>query len=614
MSRSFNYDFAGWVTKHDTRCTDGVTIKHDAFKDNDGQKVPLVWNHDYKTPNNVLGHVTLKHRAEGVYGYGFFNDTVDAQNAKELVKHGDISSMSIGARKIKRQGSNVIHGLIYEVSLVMAGANPGATIESVITHSEEGDVESGIIYTGTLIHSSDDILYDDESVDEKTEVKPPVVEEVKAETTKTEETINHAKGENEDMATEKTVGEILESLSDEQAAAVQVLLETIVDEYENDEEGDDEVKQNAFSNNEVEMVNDTLRHSAVDALNFAMKNGASSLKQVMEADEVLQHGINSIEMLFPEAAYSTNGNEPIIYKDPNTAYKEILNSVSKSPFSRVRTLVADLTEIEARAKGYITGNLKKEEFFSLIKRSTTPTTVYKKQKIDRDDLVDITDFSVVAFMNREMRMMLEEEIARAVLVGDGRDVSAEDKINEMNLRPIISDHEFFTIHKAYTSAATFTEDFITAMADYRGSGAPTMFIDPVLLASIRLLKATDGRYLFGDIPSVDAIASKFGVSKIVPTTFMSGKGALAVNLRDYTLGSTNGGQITNFDDFDIDFNQYKYLIETRLSGALTMPKSAIHMVATTAGTGADDEAAGMVWGTRSTTTTTAATTSTTTEP
>ena len=613
MSRSVNYDFAGWVTKHDTRCTDGVTIKHDAFKDNDGQKVPLVWNHDYKTPNNVLGHVTLKHRAEGVYGYGFFNDTVDAQNAKELVKHGDISSMSIGARKIKRQGSNVIHGLIYEVSLVMAGANPGATIESVITHSEEGDVESGIIYTGTLIHSSDDILYDDESVDEKTEVNPPVVEEVKAETTKTEETINHAKGENEDMATEKTVGEILESLSDEQAAAVQVLLETIVDEYENDEEGDDEVKQNAFSNNEVEMVNDTLRHSAVDALNFAMKNGASSLKQVMEADEVLKHGINSIEMLFPEAAYSTNGNEPIIYKDPNTAYKEILNSVSKSPFSRVRTLVADLTEIEARAKGYITGNLKKEEFFSLIKRSTTPTTVYKKQKIDRDDLVDITDFNVVAFMNREMRMMLEEEIARAVLVGDGRDVSAEDKINEMNLRPIISDHEFFTIHKAYTSAATFTEDFITAMADYRGSGAPTMFIDPVLLASIRLLKATDGRYLFGDIPSVDAIASKFGVSKIVPTTFMSGKGALAVNLRDYTLGSTNGGQITNFDDFDIDFNQYKYLIETRLSGALTMPKSAIHMVATTAGTGADDEAAGMVWGTRSTTTTTAATTSTTTE-
>lgn len=617
MSKNVNYDFAGWVTKHDTRCTDGVTIKHDAFKDNDGQKVPLVWNHDYNTPNNVLGHVSLKHRAEGVYGYGFFNDTVDAQNAKELVRHGDISSMSIGARKIKRQGSNVIHGLIYEVSLVMAGANPGATIESFVTHSDEGDVESGIIYTGTLIHSSDDVLFDD-SPDAEPEKEEAVSEEdipkSEEDIPKSEEILNHAKGENTEMAEEKTVGDILETLTEEQAAAVQVLLETVVDEYENDEdeEGDEEVKQNVFSKNEVEMVNDTLRHSAVDALEFAMKNGASSLKQVMEADEVLQHGINSIEMLFPEAAYSTNGNEPIIYKDPNTAYKEILNSVSKSPFSRVRTLVADLTEAEARAKGYITGNLKKEEFFSLIKRSTTPTTVYKKQKIDRDDLVDITDFNVVAFMNREMRMMLEEEIARAVLVGDGRDVSAEDKINEMNLRPIISDHEFFTIHKAYTSAATFTEDFITAMADYRGSGAPTMFIDPVLLASIRLLKATDGRYLFGDIPSVDAIASKFGVSKIVPTTFMSGKGALAVNLRDYTLGSTNGGQITNFDDFDIDFNQYKYLIETRLSGALTMPKSAIHMVVTTAGTGADDEAAGMVWGTRTTTTTTAAPTSTTT--
>ena len=600
MSRKPNYDFAGWVTKNDIRCSDGVTLKRDAFKDNHGKKVPLVWNHDYNSPTNVLGYVTLENHDIGVYGYGYFNDTIEAKNTKELVKHGDISSMSIGARKIKRNGSDVIHGVIYEVSLVLAGANPGAMIETVVQHSEEGDSEFGIIYPGTLIHSFDDILPNEEPEPEP-ETKPETISEPETEP----ENIKHAEGESK-MDKDKTVGDVLDTLTEEQAAAVQILLETVVEEYEDEEEGDDGVKQNVFNGNEADQRADVLRHGASEALSFAMKNGASSLKQVMEADENLQHGINSIEMLFPEAAFSTNGSEPILYKDPNTAYKEILNGMSKSPFSRVRTLVADLTEAEARAKGYITGSLKKEEFFSLIKRSTTPTTIYKKQKIDRDDLVDITDFNVVAFMNREMRMMLEEEVARAALVGDGRDVSAEDKVNEMNLRPIISDHEFFTIHKTYTNTASFVEDFIKAMAEYRGSGAPTLFIDPVLLASIRLLKATDGHYLFGDIPSVDALASRLGVSKIVPTTFMSGKGALAVNLRDYTLGSTNGGQITNFDDFDIDFNQYKYLIETRLSGALTMPKSAIHMH-TSAGASANDADAGMVWGERSTTTTTTTT-------
>ena len=595
MPKKLEYDFAGWVTKNDIRCADGVTIKHDAFKDNHGKNVPLVWNHNYSEPTNVLGFVTLENKDLGVYGYGHFNDSIEAQNTKELIRHGDISSMSIGARKIKRSGTDVVHGVIYEVSLVLSGANPGAMIETVVNHSAEGDNESGIIYTGTLIHSADDIPK--EAVEPEPEPKPEPEPEPEP------ELIKHAKGEIK-MA-EKTVGDVLDGLTEEQAAAVQILLETVVEEYENendDNEGDEGMKQNVFYGNEAAMQSDVLKHGASEALSFAMKNGASSLKQVMESDENLQHGINSIEMLFPEAAYSTNGNEPVVYKDPNTAYKEILNGISKSPFSRVRTLVADLTEAEARAKGYITGSLKKEEFFSLIKRSTTPTTVYKKQKIDRDDLVDITDFNVVAFMNREMRMMLEEEVARAALVGDGRDVSAEDKINEMNLRPIISDHEFFTIHKTYTNSASFVEDFIKAMAEYRGSGAPTMFIDPVLLAAIRLLKATDGRYLFGDIPSVDALASRLGVSKIVPTTFMSDKGALAVNLRDYTLGSTNGGQITNFDDFDIDFNQYKYLIETRLSGALTMPKSAIHMH-TTKGSAANDLAGGVVWGDRTTTTT-----------
>jgi hypothetical protein len=314
--------------------------------------------------------------------------------------------------------------------------------------------------------------------------------------------------------------------------------------------------------------------------------------------------------LFPDAYNSTNGNVPIIYKDPNTQYQAILDGINKTPFSRVKTLVADLTEEEARAKGYIKGNLKKEEFFSLIKRVTTPTTVYKKQKLDRDDIIDITDFDVVAFMNVEMQMMLKEEIARAVLVGDGRDFSSEEKINEQNIRPIISDNEFFTIHKTFANAGAFIEAVIKAMAEYRGSGLPSAYIDPTLLADIKLLKGTDGRYLFGDIPSNAAIATRLGLKEIVPTTFMTGNGAIIVNLSDYSLGATKGGQVTTFDQFDIDYNQHKYLIETRLSGALTMPKSAIHLKQGSAGTGASDEDGGLTYGQRqadkTTTTTTTA--------
>lgn len=603
------YDFAGWVTKNDIRCSDGVTIKHDAFRDNDGQKVPLVWNHDYNSPNNVLGHVLLENQATGVYGYGFFNDTEEAINANKLVKHGDISSMSIGARKLKRSGNNVIHGSIYEVSLVLSGANPGAMIESVMKHSEDGsEEEKGIVYTGNLIHSSDDVIDHDkkgddglqETAEQKAEREAKEAKEAKEK----EEMLKHSAGE-------KTIGDIVDTMNDEQKEAVYALLGMIADGDETDGEdnkdnkGADDLKQNVFSKGTKE--NDTLRHSVNEALKFAMDNKSSSLKDTMAnykgagaagEELTLTHGINSIEMLFPEAAQSTNGNIPILYKDPNTAYKTILNTVTKSPFSKVRTLVADLTEAEARAKGYVKGNMKKEEFFSLIKRATGPTTVYKKQKLDRDDIIDITDFDVVAFMNVEMRMMLEEEVARALLVGDGRDIDDEAKINEQNIRPIISDNEFFTIHKAYASAAVFVDAVILAMSEYRGSGQPDMYIDPNLLAAVKLLKGTDGRYLFGDIPSTAAIAVRLGLGNIIPTSFMVGLGALIVNLRDYTLGAAKGGQITNFDDFDIDFNQYKYLIETRLSGSLTMPKSAIHFAPTTPGNGANDTVAGMTYGLR----------------
>lgn len=586
-----DYDFAGWVTKNDIQCSDGVTIKHDAFKGNDGQKVPLVWNHNYDSPNNVLGYIILHNKEQGVYGYGYFNDTQEAQSAKEMIRHGDISSMSIGARKIKRDGTNVVHGHIYEVSLVLSGANPGAMIDTVVKHSDDGeDEERGVVYTGTLIHSSDDILDDEEGGE-------PEVKDQKE--------IKHSD--------DKTLGDVFDTMTDEQKDAVYALLgmvagdedgeeeeEEKVEHKNDDEKGDDEhMKQNVFSKGQDGKEVETLKHSYAAALKLAQTTKASSLKDILveQAGDTLTHGINSIEMLFPEAK-ATNGNVPILYRDTNTASARILDGVSKSPFSRVKTVIADLTEDEARAKGYIKGNMKKEEFFSLIKRQTSPQTVYKKQKLDRDDVIDITDFDVVAFMNVEMQAMLKEEIARAILVGDGRDFSDEDKINEQNIRPIIGDHEFFTIYKAFADVTAFIEVVIKTMAEYKGSGNPDMFIDPTLLADIKLLKGNDGHFLFGDIPSNAAIANRLGLNEIIPSTFMTGKGALIVNLRDYTLGATKGGQITNFNDFDIDFNQYKYLIETRLSGALTMPKSAIHLQKTTAGTGANNQDGGMTYGQR----------------
>ncbi len=605
------YDFAGWVTKNDILCADGVVIKHDAFRENHGQQVPLVWNHDYNTPENVLGHIILENQPNGVYGYGYFNDSEQGISAREAVKHGDISGLSIGARKIKKDGNNVIHGLIYEVSLVMATANPGAMIEEVITHSDTGESEA-IIWTGTLIHSADDILEPEEEElddDEKDDIE--------------DEELEHADKGDEDESDDETIEDVINTMSDKQKDAVYALLGVVGsakaepedddDKGQNDDKNknddkkgdDDTMKQNVFSKGTQNQNDTIIKHSAFEALKVAKANKVSSLRDVLAQlevkntdGEVLTHGINSIEMLFPEAAHSTNGNTPILYKDPNTAYAQILDGVTKSPFSKVRTLIADLTEEEARAKGYIKGDMKKEEYFSLVKRETSPTTVYKKQKLDRDDILDIQDFDVVAFMNVEMQVMLKEEVARAILVGDGRDFSAEDKINELNIRPIISDNEFFTIHKSYADAGAFIETVIKAMGEYRGSGLPTMYIDPVELADVKLLKAEDGRFLFGDIPSNDAIATRLGLKEIVPTTFMTGNGALIVNLRDYTLGATKGGQITNFDDFDIDFNQYKYLIETRLSGALTMPKSAISLQKTTAITGKNDADGGLTYGKR----------------
>lgn len=551
------YDFAGWVTKNDIRCSDGVTIKQDAFKDNDKTKVPLVWNHNYDTPTNILGHVVLHSLDKGVYGYGHFNDSEEAQHAKKMVEHGDISSMSIGARKIKKRAQDVIHGLIYEVSLVLSGANPGATIEMDLTHTDSDD-NTATIYTGNLIHSEGDVVMLEDDKD----------------------TNGDNKEEKGDKMENKTIGEILDSLNEEQLEAVTALLGGAIEDMAstNEElkqssqtEGDDLIMMKNVFENSTEQ--DTLTHGDIqDIFKDAQKYGSLQ-------ESILQHGITGIETLFPEAKQTTAA--PMFYRDENTSYELIVAGTTKTPFSRIKTMFADLTEDEARAKGYIKGNEKLEQVFGLMSRETTPQTIYKKQKLDRDDIIDITDFDVVSWMNTEMRFMLKEELARAILVGDGREVSSPDKIKSDKIRPIISDDDFYTLKREYTDPKNLIEVVIKAFADYKGSGSPSLFMDPALVADLRLLKADDGRFLFGDIPSKEAIATRLGVKEIVESTFMAGQGALMVNLRDYNVGSTKGGEVTTFEDFDIDYNQHKYLIETRLSGALVMPHSAVHFKDTT---------------------------------
>lgn len=542
------YDFAGWVTKNDTRCSDGVVIKHGAFKDNDQKTVPLVWNHNHSEPTNVLGHVMLHNDEKGVYGYGYFNETDEAKHAKELIKHGDISAMSIGANRIKKQGQNVIHGMIYEVSLVLRGANPGALIETVMAHSDDSvETDKAIIYTGNLIHSADDILEQQE------------------------EDVQH-------MA-EKTIGDILATLDEEQMSAVEALIANVIEDEDisqNDEDGDDYMKHNVF-NGPVNEDEGVLTHSDIQAV-FDDAKKMGSLKEAM-----LEHSITNIEYLFPDAQVVSGA--PFIYKDQRTSTELIMNAIHKSPFSRVKTIIADLTAETARARGYIKGNEKLEQVFSLLTRSTDPQTIYKKQKLDRDDLIDITEYSVVNFINMEMKMMLIEELGRAIMVGDGRAVNSPDKIKPANIRPIITDDNLYCIKKTVKTVGgvndvTIVESVIKAMGEFEGTGRPTMYCHPSMVADLRLLRDDNGRFLFGDIPSADAIATRLGVAGIVETTFFGSDEFLLVNLADYTLGATKGGEVTTFNDFDIDYNQEKYLIETRVSGALTIPKSAIYFKVT----------------------------------
>lgn len=564
-----NYDFAGYVTKNDVLCSDGVVIKQNAFANAHGRRVPLVWNHNYSTPDNVLGFVELEQRKDGTYGFGHFNETENAKDAKLMLQHGDITSMSIGAKKIKRSGSNVIHGDIYEVSLVLAGANPGAHIDTVMTHGEDG-TEEGYIYTQHLIHSA--------------EVEDEVLENLEH---KISEEDTEMPGKNVELTEE----EILNSFTDEQLE----YLASIIDEEEGDEEDYEEgseMKQNIFEGR-AEANTNVLTHSEQAAiLQGAITGKEGSFRDYLinnVSHDVLTHaydestqvggkdfGITNIEFLFPEV-HELN-RAPKFMLDPNTAYKEIINGVSKSPFSKVRTRYfdIDIEDEKQRARGYVKGTRKIEEVIRILRRETHPTTIYKKQKLDRDDIIEITDFNVVAGLQTEMRMMLEIEIARAILIGDGRAEGAEGKIDEEKIRPILTDDPIYSIKKQYTDASDFAETALRALADYEGTGSPTLFIDQELLVDVKLQKGTDGRYLNGHIMTNQELEMMVGASKIVSTSFLKGKGlAILVNLSDYVVGSTKGGQLTSFNDFDIDFNRYKYLIETRLSGALAAPKSAI---------------------------------------
>ena len=562
------YDFSGWATKNDLRCSDGRIIRRDAFKDNDGQTVPLVWNHQHNDPLNVLGHALLENRKEGVYAYCTFNDTPAGKNAKMLVEHGDVSALSIYANRLKQNQGNVTHGVIREVSLVLAGANPGAFIDSILRHGESSDDEA-VIYTG---------------------------EELSLE--------HGEKEDNMENGNEKTIQDVVDSMTEEQRNVMYALIGQALEDVkhsddaeehedlnENKKEGEDEeMKHNVFENQNENKVKDTLTHAEEAAILADAKRYGSLKESVLQHKE--QFGIENIDMLFPD--YKNMNVPPEFIKRDTGWVAQVMNGVSHTPFSRIKSMFADITEDEARAKGYIKGKLKKEEVFSLLKRTTDPQTIYKKQKLHRDDVIDITSFDVVAWIKAEMRMMLDEEIARAILVGDGRLTSDDDHIQENHIRPIYKEESLFVVNSVLTKQAdenarakAFIRAAIKARKDYQGSGQPTLFCSEDLLTDMLLLEDNNGRVIY---ESEAKLATALRVKNIVTVPVMeglhrmnNGEGinaecnllGIIVNLRDYNVGADKGGAINMFEDFDIDYNAQKYLIETRCSGALVKPYSAI---------------------------------------
>ena len=596
MERAFQpeaCDFSGWATRNDLKCSDGRVIRRDAFKHDDGIKVPLVWNHQHNDPRNVLGHAWLENRPEGVYTYGFFNDSESGEIGKILVKHGDICALSIYANQLQQRGCDVLHGEIREVSLVHAGANPGAFIDSMLKHGEDSDDEA-IIYTGMPLYLSHSDA--DKQEDKADDGEKKGTSERKDDPDK-----------KTDSDEEKTVADVINSMTEEQKNVMYAMIgQAMDDQGESDPESEDNndddskggtntMKHNVFDKDDRQKENVLVHSDGSEVSSEEISTIFGDIKRYGSLkDSVLAHGIDNVDYLFPDA--QTLANTPEFIQRDTDWVKKVMSGVHHTPFSRIKSIFADITEDDARAKGYFKGKLKKEEVFGLLKRTTTPTTVYKKQKMDRDDVVDITDFDVVAWLKSEMRMMLDEELARAYLIGDGRLASSDDKINEQNIRPILKDEELYTIQATVSVQSSATEDdkarefirtAIKARKNYKGSGQPTLYTTEDILTDCLLLTDTTGRDLYTDVAQ---LAKKLRVKEIVTVPVMEGVngkngGALMgiiVNLADYNVGADRGGAVNMFDDFDIDYNQQKYLIETRCSGALIKPYSAIALELSTA--------------------------------
>lgn len=555
-------DFSGYATKANLKCSDGRTIMPNAFQHQDNARVPLVWQHGHNDPENVLGHAILENRADGVYAYGFFNDSSKASHAKGLLEHKDINMMSIWANNLIERSGKVIHGAIREVSLVLSGANPGALIENVTIRHSDGDEyaidDEAIIYTGLTL-------------------------EIKHESGKNMADTPEA---NPDM----TIQEVYDSMTDIQKEVLHYMVGEALDSVQQSDidETDDEIIAHSDEEGKTEMTNvfekngtaggaPVLSHADIQGI-VADATKTGSLRGAVE-NYALAHGITDIDILFPEA--KAVDTMPEWFSRRTEWVSSLLGSTRKSPFSRIKTISADITADEARAKGYITGNLKKEEFFTVSKRVTTPTTIYKKQKLDRDDMIDITDFDVVTWLKGEMRLMLDEELARAILIGDGRAVDDEDKINTENIRPIISDHELYTttinvnVSDANSSQQEIIDAIVLNRSKYKGTGTPNMYTTEAQIAKFLLMKDTLGRRIYS---SLAELASELRVAAIIPVEVLESMPdvvCVIVNPVDYVIGADSGGSVSMFDDFDIDYNQYKYLIETRVCGALVKLKSAM---------------------------------------
>ena len=597
-----DYDFGGWATRNNIKCSDGRTILKDAFKQNDGQKVPLVWNHQHNDPSEVLGHALLENREDGVYAYCKFNDTESGQTAKSLVHNGDVDKLSIYANKLKTQMNNVMHGCIREVSLVLAGANPGAYIDSIIVHGEGADAEEeGVIYTDEEIEIANESDNKSEENKEENEDTSNDLNNKKEDNTdmdkeqekKEEKELQHADSDNN----EKTVQEVLDTLNEEQKTAVYAIIGQAVedakngklDEDEENNEGEEDMKHNVFDSDKEN--DEVLQHSEIlaSAIEDAKKYG-SLRESVIEHAAI--NNITDIGKLFPDA--TALNKEPIMIEKDQTWVGKIMNAVKHTPFSRVKVTFGRMTEPQARAKGYIKGNKKVNIQMAALNRVVTPTTVYIKNEIDRDDVIDITDFDVVAWQKREMRKELDKELALAAILGDGRDISDQNKINEQNIIPIVKDVDTFTIKYTITEGKdykqtgnsqsdndSFTKGIVRAALrsrkEYKGSGTPTFFTTEDYLTDMLLIEDQNGRRIY---ESIAQLALALRVKEIVTIPEMEQEAyndivGVIVNMADYTMGADKGGSVNMFDDFDIDYNQMKYLMETRCSGALTVPYSAI---------------------------------------